>query len=124
MKCEACGGDGQIEYGAYRGDEAGPTRECRLCGGRSSDDTVGEILDQFAFAATQAGIPLSRFSVVPHVHLWERAGNMNGRVRFVCTGCRNWLLFTVHGSLSESSIPPPPSDVLRDLARQVRSSNM
>lgn len=33
MKCEACGGDGQIEYGAYRGDEAGPTRECRLCGG-------------------------------------------------------------------------------------------
>lgn len=33
MTCEACGGDGQIEYGAYRGDEAGPTRECRLCGG-------------------------------------------------------------------------------------------
>lgn len=34
MKCEACGGDGLIEVGAYRGDEDDPnTRECRLCGG-------------------------------------------------------------------------------------------
>lgn len=46
-KCEACGGDGQIEYGAYRGDEDGPTRECRLCGGivtacRTTADVVSD----------------------------------------------------------------------------------
>lgn len=33
MKCEACGGDGLIEVGAYRGDDTTETRECRLCGG-------------------------------------------------------------------------------------------
>lgn len=33
-KCEACGGDGLIEVGAYRGDEDdADTRQCRLCGG-------------------------------------------------------------------------------------------
>lgn len=33
MKCEACGGDGLIEVGAYRGEKTDETRECRLCGG-------------------------------------------------------------------------------------------
>lgn len=34
MKCEACGGDGLIEYGAYRGTEDDTdTRPCQLCGG-------------------------------------------------------------------------------------------
>lgn len=38
MKCEACGGDGLIEYGAYRGDANSETRECRLCGGPTAHD--------------------------------------------------------------------------------------
>lgn len=33
MKCEACGGDGLIEVGAYRGDDSSDTRTCQLCGG-------------------------------------------------------------------------------------------
>lgn len=43
MPCEACGGDGQIEYGAYRGESDGPTRECRLCGGVVTATGVGTI---------------------------------------------------------------------------------
>jgi hypothetical protein len=40
VSCPACGGDGQIEYGAYRGDETTETRECRLCGGLPESDIV------------------------------------------------------------------------------------
>lgn len=41
MGCEACGGDGQIEYGAYRGDESDTTtRRCRLCGGAVTATTL------------------------------------------------------------------------------------
>lgn len=48
MKCEACGGDGQIEVGAYRGDEDdSTTRPCQLCGGVVTG-TVGAELDRLA----------------------------------------------------------------------------
>lgn len=52
MKCEACGGDGLIEVGAYRGDESDTaTRECRLCGGVKVEvlqhsPELGELLDR------------------------------------------------------------------------------
>lgn len=70
MTCEACGGDGQIEYGAYRGDDSTETRECRLCGGAvtvysagtdvvgtvgSSAASAGESLKRLGQAATKAG---------------------------------------------------------------------
>lgn len=42
MSCPACGGDGQIEYGAYRGDDDTTTRECRLCGGKPTSETYCE----------------------------------------------------------------------------------
>jgi hypothetical protein len=42
MTCAACGGDGQIEYGAYRGDETTETRDCQLCGGRPTAEVVRE----------------------------------------------------------------------------------
>lgn len=58
MKCEACGGDGLIEVGAYRGDENDTTtRECRLCGGAITRDTP---LEQLAHAATAAGASVSQ----------------------------------------------------------------
>lgn len=48
MKCEACGGDGLIEVGAYRGDEDdNTTRPCQLCGGVVTG-TVGAELDRLA----------------------------------------------------------------------------
>lgn len=70
MKCEACGGDGLIEVGAYRGDESDPnTRECRLCGGvvtlevyreqvsgERKVTTAGAHLDQLAQRAGYADI--------------------------------------------------------------------
>lgn len=34
-KCEACGGDGLIETGAYRGDQDSETRPCSLCGAQN-----------------------------------------------------------------------------------------
>lgn len=42
MSCAACGGDGLIEVGAYRGDDGPETRECRLCGGYPSGAGVIE----------------------------------------------------------------------------------
>lgn len=64
MKCEACGGDGQIEYGAYRGDEAGPTRECRLCGGPKVvvDIPAGTSMDNAVKVLTQLGQAAARAS--------------------------------------------------------------
>lgn len=48
MKCEACGGDGLIEVGAYRGDENdSTTRPCQLCGGVVTG-TVGAEMDRLA----------------------------------------------------------------------------
>lgn len=64
-RCEACGGDGQIEVGAYRGDESDTTtRECRLCGGvaqiaqtpvSDSVKTAARALTQLGQAAVDAG---------------------------------------------------------------------
>lgn len=43
FRCEACGGDGLIEVGAYRGDEDdADTRPCRLCGGVVTLETYRE----------------------------------------------------------------------------------
>ena len=42
MICECCGGDGLIEYGAYRGDDDTDTRKCHLCGGTPVINTVRE----------------------------------------------------------------------------------
>lgn len=57
MKCEACGGDGLVEIGAYRGDESDVnTRQCQLCGGvvtTTPAETVGATLDRMA----QVGYP-------------------------------------------------------------------
>lgn len=68
-KCEACGGDGLIEVGAYRGDETPDTRTCQLCGGVVTLETyreqvsgerkvatVGAHLDQLAQQAGYADI--------------------------------------------------------------------
>lgn len=65
-KCEACGSDGQIEYGAYRGEEAGPTRECRLCGGavtayRFAADVV-DTVDTFGASAQSASAGITRLA--------------------------------------------------------------
>lgn len=63
MKCEACGGDGQIEYGAYRGDESGPTRECRLCGGvMTTTPTVVDIADSLSASAQSASGGLTQLA--------------------------------------------------------------
>lgn len=71
MKCEACGGDGQIEYGAYRGDESGPTRECQLCGGPKlvidipaniSIDNAVKALTQLGQVAAKAGDSVGKWS--------------------------------------------------------------
>lgn len=63
MKCEACGGDGQIEYGAYRGDESGPTRECRLCGGvMTTTPTVIDIADSLSASAQSASGGLTQLA--------------------------------------------------------------
>lgn len=59
MKCEACGGDGQIEYGAYRGENDGPTRECRLCGGAVTATGIGTI---YPIGAGQVGVVTSEVS--------------------------------------------------------------
>lgn len=54
MKCEACGGDGLIEVGAYRGDDSAETRSCTLCGGRSTGNAV-DALPELNAAAIKAG---------------------------------------------------------------------
>ena len=58
MKCEACGGDGLIEVGAYRGDDSGPTRECRLCGGVVTGTAETERVAERLRALGRAGITL------------------------------------------------------------------
>lgn len=91
-KCEACGGDGQIEYGAYRGDEAGPTRECRLCGGViTTTPTVANVVSSIGASAQSASGGLQRLAhsvsesgrrftdlvitteAEPHKHSWKEA---------------------------------------------------
>lgn len=57
MTCAACGNDGQIEYGAYRGDAGTETRECRLCGGRPSGP-----LEKLYQAAMEAGVSMERMA--------------------------------------------------------------
>jgi uncharacterized Zn finger protein len=49
MRCEACGGDGLIEHGAYRGDEHSPVRPCQLCGGIADEDLEWLKQSQFKF---------------------------------------------------------------------------
>lgn len=58
MICSACGGDGQIELGAYRGDDGPEMRECRLCGGVITTDSL---IEKFAQAAKNAGMSISEF---------------------------------------------------------------
>lgn len=54
---EACGGDGVIAVGAYRGDETTETRECRLCGGvvTDSDSNLGIIIEPLSYSASGQG---------------------------------------------------------------------
>lgn len=63
MICSACGGDGLIEYGAYRGDVNTETRECHLC---SSVATCGPIekLAAFGVSAEQAAASLKKLAIV------------------------------------------------------------
>lgn len=62
-KCEACGGDGQIEYGAYRGDESGPTRECQLCDGViTTSPTVADVVGSVGVSAQSAGAGFQRLA--------------------------------------------------------------
>lgn len=62
-KCEACGGDGQIEVGAYRGDENDTTtRECRLCGGVVSISSrypplSNEVVNTLDVSASSSALP-------------------------------------------------------------------
>lgn len=56
MKCEACGGDGQIEVGAYRGEKTDETRECRLCGGTAWVPSLAQV----GVSAERAGEALKR----------------------------------------------------------------
>ena len=58
--CEACGGDGLIEVGAYRGDaDDTTTRECRLCGGVVTASGVGTICP---IGAGQLGVTVDEIS--------------------------------------------------------------
>lgn len=69
-KCEACGGDGQIEYGAYRGDSDGPTRECRLCGGAvTAYQTVADVVGSIGVSASSASAGLN-----PLAHMVSESG--------------------------------------------------
>lgn len=61
MWCEACGGDGLIEVGAYRGDEGSETRECRLCGGTATAPLVSS-LGQLGVSAEGAAQALGKLS--------------------------------------------------------------
>lgn len=132
MKCEACGGDGQIEYGAYRGDEAGPTRECRLCGGVITQtvplETLGVSaqsasggLQRLAQASSKAGLtllssasgtrtPETTITTERHYHQWSF--HVKGHaVHFECINdCGAKMLFSVHGSLIEGK-PVEPSEM-------------
>jgi hypothetical protein len=58
MTCEACGGDGLIECGAYRGDEGSDTRTCALCNG-----VVGCAESPSPLAADAAGKPFAEINV-------------------------------------------------------------
>lgn len=69
-KCEACGGDGQIEYGAYRGDESGPTRECKLCGGViTTAPTVVDVVSSIGVSAQSASAGLNQLA-----HMVSKSG--------------------------------------------------
>lgn len=136
MKCEACGGDGQIEYGAYRGDESGPTRECKLCGGvMTTSPTVVDIagslgasaqsasagLTRLAHASAKAGltlmssasgvrVPEATITTECHHHRWSF--HVKGHaVNFECiNGCSAKMLFSAHGSLIEGE-PVEPAEM-------------
>lgn len=67
MSCEACGGDGQIEVGAYRGDDSPDTRECRLCSGKvtmtampTSAENAAVALQRLGQAATATGASMTQ----------------------------------------------------------------
>lgn len=110
MSCAACGGDGQIEYGAYCGDESGETRECRLCGGAITK--VGP-LAAVGVSAEQAVEALNRLAgtgmtigpgVATHLapavpqckpfgHSW-RERVFPDTVEYECETCRNLAIFS------------------------------
>ena len=46
-QCSACGGDGLIEIGAYRGDDGPDGRPCALCGGKISPQ-VESVKEQYS----------------------------------------------------------------------------
>lgn len=85
--CEACGGDGLIEVGAYRGDEMDTaTRECRLCGGavtttgyvfaREQEESTDTLirLSSFGTAAVYAAEELQRLAATSLVHRSSESG--------------------------------------------------
>lgn len=125
-KCEACGGDGQIEYGAYRGEEAGPTRECRLCGGVFTGDVPLETLSTSAKSASAAicdmvhtsatvtdqllvstttvnGVKVRESIFARPVHRHQWSFHVRGSaVHFECVNdCGANMLFSQYGSLLE-----------------------
>lgn len=91
MKCDACGGDGLIEYGAYRGDESDATRVCTLCGGVPTIEPTRAAIPENAYpqgsgkvscyfgsassvmARSDVGKPRNgKPKDAGHIHLWER----------------------------------------------------
>lgn len=110
MTCEACGGDGQIEVGAYRGDDSPDTRECRLCGGvvtatLSSSETVGTAFSRLGQAATKAGTEISQL-----VHLSSHSGSRTPDIDY-------------KGFLNTDPRPWKPEDVAREYAERLNADN-
>lgn len=79
MRCEACGGDGLIEFGAYRGREDDKdTRECRLCGGMITGDVPLEMLSNSAKSASATFSDVAHSSTAIAGQLLISAGGVSG----------------------------------------------
>lgn len=126
-KCEACGGDGQIEVGAYRGDEDDSnTRPCQLCGGVVTG-TVGAELDQMAqnaghedFAAmvdAKAATPSSTAALSRLSHSASEAG---ARIRDLVISISGTMMTRNAYGFYESEKPVPLPSARADNTEKIK----
>jgi len=133
MKCEACGGDGLIEYDGYRGGNGTETRTCQLCGGTVTvDAATTDTVDMLTTTSGVASSPsnairsptksskkptslLRRTQPKPHLyHTWSDVEVTGGskwdlssrRVEFSCK-CGETLIFNTAGQLTHGSVSEP-----------------
>lgn len=122
MKCDACGGDGLIEHGAYRGDESdATTRVCTLCGGTPTVDPTPAVVLQKqgepSYYLGSASSTITRNVKKPrsdkpkgmgHVHLWERieveADDYWRRAIKITCDCGKVLTFNTSGQLISGQV--------------------